>query len=151
MMKISRFLAFALLILQPLFVSADEAATCVEKLTAPVIPVADFDANGIVNGKDIAMLAKYMKKNRNELAYSPLFDRNGDGEIDNIDMHSAARDMGRTSTPAQQRLANINNEVLAGTYSCKDKGSRSNQHSKHNRVEEETVTCDFVDVMLCPK
>ena len=140
-MKISHFLAFALLILQPLFVSADEASTCVESLTAPVIDVADFDASGLVDSKDIEILRDYMRNknsfkskanrennhhksnhrsrhNATEVVYSPLLDRNNDGKINGVDMYRATRDIGETSTPEQQELARINNEFLAGTYVC---------------------------------
>ena len=55
-----RILASTLLILNPL-ISANAAISCDDNLSAPVALVADFDANGIVNGKDIAILAKNMR------------------------------------------------------------------------------------------
>ena len=143
MKKVSLTFTLTLFLLQPIFVSAEE--TCVE-LNAPVTSVADFDANGIVNGKDIAILAKKTRKNKRiswrnraieksnhrgfkssnsrhsrepqEIVYSPIFDRNADGEIDIIDLFKATRDMGKSSTQEDQKLATISNEILAGTYSC---------------------------------
>jgi len=128
MNKASRILAFAILILNPL-VSANAAVSC-NDLSAPVAIVADFDANGVVNGKDIAVLAKNMglyqrshnrrsshhRSNKNnshrsrhqrsnrEATYSALFDRNADGKINSIDMFLATRDMGKTSSTRDQEL-----------------------------------------------
>ena len=62
-MKISRILAFTILAFHPLFVYAGEPEICVE-IEALVPSVADFDANGIVNRKDIAMLRKVIRKNK---------------------------------------------------------------------------------------
>ena len=45
-----------LLICNPLL--AMESSTCGQTVAHPLTSVADFDANGIVNGKDIAALAK---------------------------------------------------------------------------------------------
>lgn len=148
MKKVSLTFALAVFLLQPIFVSAEE--TCVE-LNAPVTSVTDFDANGIVNGRDIAILAKTIRKNKRisrgnraieksnhrsrhhrgfksrnsrhsrkpqEIVYSPIFDRNADGDVDIIDLFMATRDMGKSSTQEDQKLATISNEILAGTYSC---------------------------------
>ncbi|MDH5600593.1 MAG: hypothetical protein OEY78_04730, partial [Gammaproteobacteria bacterium] len=124
MKKVPLTFALTVFLLQPVFVSAEE--TCVE-LNAPVTSVADFDGNGVVNGKDIAILAKQLRKNKRierrnraiersnsrhsrhhrgfkhsksrhsrepqEVVYVPMFDRNADGEIDNIDLFKATRDM----------------------------------------------------------
>ena len=149
MKKVSLTLALTVFLLQPMFVSAEE--TCVE-LNAPVISVADFDANGVVNRRDIAILAKVVRKNKRierrnraikrhnsrrsrhhrgeersnsrrlkepkQLVYSPMFDRNADGDIDIIDLFKATRDMKKQSTEEDQKLAAISNEIIAGTYSC---------------------------------
>lgn len=142
MKKVSLTFTLAIFLLQPLFVSAEE--TC-EEFTAPVISVADFDANGIVNRKDIRMLRKYMhhvrihkrlEKLRNRgseransrrfrrhldheaPAYSPMFDRNADGEIDIIDMFMTTRDRRKNSTQADQKLVTDYNNYLEGSYTC---------------------------------
>lgn len=64
MKKVSLTLALTVFLLQPIFVSAEE--TC-EEFTASfpsVTEVADLDANGVVNGRDIAILAKTIRKNK---------------------------------------------------------------------------------------
>jgi len=116
MMKIPYTLAFTVLFLNPLFVSANETSSCAKATTAPVTSVADLDANGIVNGKDIALLSKNIGKKKG--IYSPLFDRNADGKLDNIDVFLATRDMNKNSTKADQELATISNAILAGSYTC---------------------------------
>ena len=100
MIKASRILAFALLILNPL-ASANADVSC-DDLSAPVGLVADFDTNGIVNGKDIAMLAKNMGKKNS--SYSAVQDRDGNGVIDTSDMFLATRDMGTPSSTRDQEL-----------------------------------------------
>lgn len=61
MKKISLTIALTVFLMQPIFVSAEEA--CVE-LNAPVTSVADFDGNGVVNRRDIATLSKVIRKNK---------------------------------------------------------------------------------------
>ena len=148
-MKISRYLPLVLLFLQPIFVSAEETATCDEFTT---LSVADFDGNGVVNRRDMAMLAKVIRENKRiekrnlriekynsrrsrhhrgeeksnsrrvkelqQIVYSPLFDHNNDGEIDDIDMFKATREMCKTSTTEDQELVAAYNEFLAGNYVC---------------------------------
>ena len=118
MKKISCTLALTVLILNPLFVSANEKSSCVKATTAPVTSLADLDANGTVNGKDIALLSKNIGKKKG--TYSPLYDRNADGVLDNIDVFLATRDMGKSSTKTDQELATISNAILAGTYMCEE-------------------------------
>lgn len=114
MKKALRILASTLLILNPL-VSANADVAC-DALTAPITSVADFDSSGAVNGKDIAMLSKNIGKKNTY--YSALLDRNADGELDNIDVFLATRDMGKTSTQTDQNLATAYNGILAGTDTC---------------------------------
>ena len=61
MKKVSLTFALTIFLLQPMFVSAEE--TCVE-LTAPGPLVADFDANGVVNRRDMAIFEKVIRKNK---------------------------------------------------------------------------------------
>ena len=144
-MKTPRTLLVALTVfgLNPSFLSAAEISACVE-LIAPVTLVADFNADGRVNGRDIKLLSRYVRNNRKaerqnrraerqnrrfsshrsrhnrtyETFYSPLFDRNADGEVNYIDLFKATRDMGKRSTPEDQELATISNEIIDGTYTC---------------------------------
>lgn len=141
MKKVSLTFALTVLLLQPIFVSAEE--TCVE-LTAPGPLVADFDGNGVVNRRDIRTIMKYVRhlrihkrlaslQNRgsrrvnsryfrrhlnHEVPYSHMYDRDGNGKINYRDVRMAARDMRENSTEEDQKLATIHNEILAGTYSC---------------------------------
>jgi len=97
-MKISRIIALTILLLPPLFVSAEG--------TTPCLSVADFDGDGIVTSKDIALLSKlYMRKGKNKTSYDPLFDRDSNGVVDNIDLFLATREMAKNSTPADQARA----------------------------------------------
>lgn len=153
-MKIPHTLLVALTVfgLNPSFLSAAESSACVE-LTAPVTLVADFNADGRVNGRDIKLLSRYVRNNRKaerqnrrserqnrrssshrnknrshshrsrhnrtyETFYSPLFDRNADGEVNYVDLFKATRDMGKRSTQEDQELATISNEIIAETYTC---------------------------------
>lgn len=111
-MKISYSIALTALLLSPLSNSAMAATeiSC-SGVAAPVISKADVDGNGVVNGKDIALFAKYMGKKSNRL-YSPIFDRvEPYGVIDIADKFSATRDMGQTTTPEEQALAKSCKEV----------------------------------------
>lgn len=102
MKKASRILAFALLILNPLASANAAVVYCDELSVLPIGSVADFNTDGIVNGKDIAMLAKYMRKINS--SYSAVLDRDGNGVIDHSDMFLATRDMGLPSLTRDQEL-----------------------------------------------
>lgn len=141
MKKVSLTFALTVFLMQPMFVSAEE--TCVE-ITAPVTSVADFNADGIVNRRDMRMLTKYIQHARlhrrleklqskgsgrvnsryfrkhldHNVAFNPMFDRNADGEINQRDVMLVARDMRKHSTEEDQKLATINNAILDGTYTC---------------------------------
>ncbi|MCK4864145.1 MAG: hypothetical protein KAT06_01850 [Gammaproteobacteria bacterium] len=118
-MKIPYTLAItAALILNPLLASAAEGTFC-DGLEAPLITVADFDGNGIVNSKDIAMLAKNIGKKG---VYSPIFDRNGDGVLNGVDVHNSARTMGQTSTTEEQTIATAA-DPCAGTGASASAGN----------------------------
>ncbi|MDH5659542.1 MAG: dockerin type I domain-containing protein [Gammaproteobacteria bacterium] len=106
-------LVFSLLILNPLLVSASEGSSCV-KAGSPMISAADFDSNGTVDGRDIAILARHVdmrKKNRHsskkDKAYYALYDINADGELDKKDLMLAKRDIGNRSTKVDQEIATI--------------------------------------------
>jgi len=72
----------------------------------PLISVADFDANGIVNGKDISTQAKHVGDNK---PYYALYDRNSDGKLDDLDITAATQDIKNESSQADQEIANFYN------------------------------------------
>lgn len=109
-MKIPYSLAIAVtLVLTPLTASAAKGTFC-NGVKAPLTEVADFDGNGIVNSKDIAMLAKNVGKKG---VYSPVFDRNGDGVLNGIDVHNSTRTMGQTSSTKDQSIATAEDPCAA--------------------------------------
>lgn len=167
MTKIPHILALTFLFFNPLFVSAYDVVSC-DDLTAPVTSVADFDANGVVNGKDIRMLAKYVRKNGKSAShrnknrshshrsrhnrnyktfYSPLFDRNADGELDNIDLFLATRDMGKTSNQTDQKLATISNEIITGTNTCIEEPAATTNEAPTTPTE--TTACPSTALLGC--
>lgn len=116
-MKIPYALAFTALFLNPLLASAATSGTYCEGAVVPLIKVADFDGSGTVNGKDIAMLSKNIGKKG---VYSPLFDRDGNGEINVIDLHNATRTMGAPSTPEDQAIAKAEDPCATATATTND-------------------------------
>jgi len=112
-MKISHALVITTtLILNPLLASANESE-------CPNIVVADVDGNGIVNGKDISLIAKNIgNKGKKGKTYYQSHDRDNNGVIDNIDVFKATRDMGKTSTDGDQEIAKA---IIANTYTCETK------------------------------
>lgn len=99
---IKQALAFTvtLLICNPLM--ANEVASC-GHAASPLTSVADFDANGIVNGKDISILANHLG---NKKPYFSLYDRNGDGLVDDTDIELATKDINKNSSQSDQEIAN---------------------------------------------
>lgn len=83
-------------------VLADDHAGCGDPAT-PLLAVADFNGDGAVNGKDIALLAREIGSG----AYLALYDRNADGRLDNADVVLASADIGKTSGDTDQRLARM--------------------------------------------
>lgn len=87
-----------------------ESSTCGQTVAHPLTSVADFDANGIVNGKDIATLAKNIGNGK---AYYALYDRNADGVLDDKDVELASKDMNKASSAVDQELAIMYNRFKA--------------------------------------
>lgn len=85
-------------------VLAESNISCNRSGALPLTSVADFNADGIVNGKDISALAKLIGENKD---YYALYDRNADGMLDDTDVFLATRDMGKNSTPLDQEMAII--------------------------------------------
>ena len=71
-----RFPLIAIVMLSSDQLLAMEDHECDYSSAQPLTAVADVDANGIVNGKDISTLAKHIG---NKGDYYALYDRNADG------------------------------------------------------------------------
>jgi hypothetical protein len=69
----------------------------------PLLSVADFNGDGVVDGKDVSMIGQ--KNGQSNKAYYALYDLNADGVIDGQDVSMAANQIGMTSTPLDQWLA----------------------------------------------
>ena len=80
---------------------AMESLECGHDKALPLTAVADVDANGVVNAKDIAMLAKHIGNNKD---YYALYDRNADGKLDDEDVTLATRDMKKKSSVSDQQI-----------------------------------------------
>lgn len=106
MIKIPHALVLTLITLSSPLAIATGESSCV-KATSPLISVADFDANGTVNGKDIATLSRHIENG--DKPYYALYDRNADGELNNIDVYLASRDMNKNSSQFDQEIATIYN------------------------------------------
>ena len=97
-------ISVTLLVSSPLF--AMGSAECGDT-PLPLTTVADIDANGIVNGKDIAVLANHIGKNKD---YYALYDRNADGVLDSKDIKLASKDMKKNSSDADMIIATMFNK-----------------------------------------
>ena len=95
-------MSVTLLISNPLL--AMESSECGHATALPLTTVADFDANGVVNGKDIAVLANHIGKNKD---YYALYDRNADGVLDSKDINLASKDVNKTSSDADRDIASM--------------------------------------------
>lgn len=100
---ITTTIALTLLASSPLM--AMESVTC-GQTAQPLTSVADFDANGVVDRKDIRTLAKHIGKKK---PYYALYDVNADGKLDRKDLRQAIGDTRKTSTKADQELATFYN------------------------------------------
>ncbi|WP_455203523.1 dockerin type I domain-containing protein [Kaarinaea lacus] len=67
----------------------------------PVLSVADFDANGVVNADDMLLIKKAIKREN----YYAFYDVNVDGELDKKDLRRARQDLGMQSTLIDRQLA----------------------------------------------
>lgn len=80
----------------------DERAIC-QGNANPILSVADFDGNGIVNRDDLVLIKKAKEKE----VYFAFYDINVDGEIDKNDVYRAESDLGKFSTALDQQLAKL--------------------------------------------
>lgn len=89
-------------ILAPVTVHASDHSSCGDA-SQMLLTVADFNADGRVTYKDMAMirLAMYDKK------YAAIYDRNADGKLDRGDLYKAWSELGQVSTTTDQQLAKM--------------------------------------------
>lgn len=102
------FIYSLLLIATPTIAHQHAPAECGAEAT-PLLSVADFDADGIVTGKDIKDLVNH----KNSGTYYALYDRNADGVLDAHDVHTATKDMKRESTEMDRKLAKLYQQAKA--------------------------------------
>lgn len=88
------------------------AASCGDR-AQPLLTVADFDGNGIVDMADVGLLNNAVRDGK----YLAIFDRNVDGRLDNSDFGLTANDLGKSSTRLDRELATLVQSVagLQGT------------------------------------
>ena len=67
----------------------------------PLLSVADFDGDGVVDGHDIAWLAKAIHGGE----YYAFYDRNADAKLDVRDLRAAVRDLRKRSSAFDRELA----------------------------------------------
>lgn len=89
----------------PLAASEGHMTSCGDP-ASPLLSVADFDASGKVTGKDISTLARHIG---NQGSYYALYDRNGDGKLDEKDIRLARQDINNTSTQLDREIAGFYN------------------------------------------
>ncbi len=75
-------------------------ATCGDR-ASPVLSVADFNGDGVVDGADLTQVTAIRQAGQ----YHAFFDRNGDGVLDIKDQVAAEADLGKRSTPLDQKKA----------------------------------------------
>ena len=69
----------------------------------PLLSVADFNADGIVNNLDLILIAGVIKNDQ----YIAYFDRNADGHVDAVDFNITNQEMGRNSTQLDREIAEV--------------------------------------------
>lgn len=72
----------------------------------PLLKVADFDANGVVDDVDISMLAEHMQVGPKQ-DYFALYDLTADRKVDVNDLKLAIDDIGLTSDVIDQEIATM--------------------------------------------
>jgi len=100
--------------------SHGEHGHCEGGVAQPLLTVADFDGNGIVDGSDIQLLTARV----NSGEYTAIFDRNADGVLDEQDIVAAAQENESVSTAfdrelvavfnATERYRDLNNAIADG-------------------------------------
>lgn len=85
------------------FAHSDEVMHHCPSQAEPLLTVADFNGDGIVTGRDVAMIRQAI--NRGE--YLAFFDRNADRQLDLADQHLTVDDMQESSTLLDQQIAAV--------------------------------------------
>ena len=101
--KITGLLIGTLLPFNPLMADDDhdnDQKICMGK-ASPILSVADFDGNGIVNSDDIIII----KRARKHEIYYAFYDINADGEFNWNDIRHAQSDLGKKSNSLDQQKA----------------------------------------------
>lgn len=80
----------------------------------PLLSVADFNGDGIVEGLDIRAIQQVLRSRQ----YIAFYDRNADGVVDSTDVDLSNADRGKASTGLDQHIA----AVFAGTSQYLDLG-----------------------------
>lgn len=71
----------------------------------PLLSVADFDGDGLVDRHDLAWLRKVIREGQ----YYAIYDRNADNKLDARDLAAAAHDLRKRSTPFDRELVSAFN------------------------------------------
>ena len=95
--------AFALFTFTPLLVFANEGVSC-GTTPLPLLTVADFNGDGIVNGQDINKAAKNISYKK---PYYALYDRDANGILDYEDLVTSKTEINSDSTLLDQDLAKM--------------------------------------------
>ncbi len=80
----------------------DELKECIVSAD-PILSVADFDGNGLVDETDIRFVAKAAEQEY----YQAFYDRNVDGEVDKRDVRLSRVDLGAQSTSLDRQIAKL--------------------------------------------
>lgn len=69
----------------------------------PVLDVADFDGNGVVDGQDVKLVTQAVNSGK----YVAFYDRNADEKLDHRDIRATARQTGTESPKVDQQIASV--------------------------------------------
>ena len=76
-----------------------------EHKAMPLLTVADFDGNGVVNQNDIKDLKSRINSIEGSEGYHPLYDLNADGQLDSQDENLAVETLGKEVSLLDQQIA----------------------------------------------
>lgn len=80
-----------------------EEQGCTDAPLQPILSVADFNGDGIVDKKDQALVIEWMQRGE----YVAFFDRNADKRLNGRDVAATVRDRGRRSTALDREVAAV--------------------------------------------
>ncbi len=111
-MKLAPFITSVICCIASTAVYAQQDHTLECDITpVPLLKVADFDGDGIVNHHDLKQAGKYFRKYLRHGEYYSLYDRNADGKITAIDISLTARDLGKESDLTDQQIAQLYHQL----------------------------------------